>query len=99
MPKKFDQELKKVKGDVVKMGEEAEAMIRDAMKSLVDRQESLIQDVLEREEGVDRFQVAIDDHVVRLIVTYAPVAQDLRLLLMIARINSELERIGDQAVE
>ena len=99
MPKKFDQELGQLKGDVSRMGGEAERMIGDAMKSLVERQESIIQDVLKREEGVDRFQIGIDNQVVRLIVTYAPVAQDLRLLLMIARINTELERIGDQAVE
>jgi phosphate transport system protein len=99
MPKRLAQELQQLKQDVVRMGDEAEAMIRDAMKALVDRQESLIQEVLRREETVDRFQIAIDDAVVRLIVTYAPVAQTLRLLLMIARINSELERIGDQAVD
>ena len=99
MPRKFDQELDQLKADVVRMGGTAEAMIRDAMKALVDREESLIAEVLRREDEMDHFQVAIDDHVVRLIVTHAPVAQDLRLLLMIARINSELERVGDQAVE
>lgn len=98
MPKKFDHELQELKGDLLRMGSEAEAMIRDAMKALVDREESLIQEVMRREEGLDRAQVSIDDHVVRLIVTHAPVAQDLRLLLMAARITSELERIGDQAV-
>jgi phosphate transport system protein len=98
MPKKFDQELDALKADVVRMGEDAAAMIRAAMKALVDRDEAPIAEVLRREEDLDRAQVGIDDHVVRLIVTHAPVAYDLRLLLMIARMNSELERIGDQAV-
>lgn len=99
MPKKFDQELAGLRRDVARMGEIAEGMIRNSMKALVDREEKLVQEVLKAEDEVDKFQVAIDDHVVRLIVTHAPVAQDLRLLLMVARINSELERMADQAVE
>ena len=99
MPKKFNQELAALRKDVLLMGETAEAMIHDSMRALVDRQEELIQGVERREDELDKMQVAIDDHVVRLIVTYAPVAQDLRFLLMVARINTELERVGDQAIE
>src|SRR6266540_2412259 len=99
MPKVFDQELGALKQAVLTMGETAEQMIRDSMKALVDRDEKLIAEVQQKEEVTDRLQVAIDDHVVRLIVTHAPVAQDLRFLLMVARINTELERVGDQAVE
>jgi len=99
MPKKFDQELASLKRTVLEMGETGRTMIRDALSALVEREEKLIQEVLRREEEMDRLQVAIDDQVVRLIVTHAPVAQDLRSLLMVTRINTELERIGDQAVE
>ena len=99
MPKKFDQALAELRRDVARMGEIAESMVRDSMKALVDREEKLVQQVLKSEDEVDKFQVAIDVHVVRLIVTHAPVAQDLRLLLMVARINTELERMADQAVE
>src|SRR6266508_4286204 len=99
MPKVFDKELGALKQAVLTMGETAEQMIRVSMKALVDRDEKLIAEVQQKEEVTDRLQVAMDDHVVRLIVTHAPVAQDLRLLLMVARINTELERIGDQAVE
>jgi len=98
MPKKFDQELAVLRKQVLKMGDTAEAMVRSAMQALVDRDEKPIQEVLRWEEEMDSLQVAIDDQVVRLIVTHAPVAQDLRFLLMVARINSELERVGDQAV-
>jgi phosphate transport system protein len=97
MPKKFDQELQSLKEDLLQMGEKAEGMIQDAMKALVERDESLIEGVLQREDELDRFQVTIDDHVVRMIVTHGPVARDLRILMMATRINSELERIGDQA--
>src|SRR5262245_43652520 len=99
MPKVFDQELGSVKQDVLRMGSTVEQMIRDSMRALVDRDENLISEGQQKEEETDRLQVGIDDQVVRLIVTYAPVAQDLRSLLMVARINTELERVGDQAVE
>ena len=51
-----------------------------------------------RRAELDRFQVEIDGEAVRLITIYSPIAKDLRFLLMVARINSELERIGDQAL-
>ena len=52
-----------------------------------------------RRTELDRFQVEIDREAIRLITVYSPVAKDLRFLLMMARITSELERIGDQAVD
>ena len=54
--------------------------------------------MLDGEETLDRFQLDIDGEAVRLITIYSPIAKDLRFLLMVARINTELERIGDQAV-
>ena len=54
--------------------------------------------MLAGEARLDRFQVEIDGEAVRLITVYTPTAKDLRFLLMVVRINTELERIGDQAV-
>jgi len=98
MPKRFDDDLNKLKRDVLAMGAVAEGMIRKAMAALVDRDPALIKDVLADEDRLDEFQRAIDNETVRLIGVYTPVAGDLRILLMITRINAELERIGDQAV-
>ncbi len=98
MPKRFDDDLNKLKRDVLAMGAVAEGMIRKAMAALVDRNAALIKDVLADEDRLDEFQRAIDNETVRLIGVYTPVAGDLRILLMITRINAELERIGDQAV-
>ncbi len=97
MPKQFDTELAQLKTKIRKMGELAQEMFQTAMKGLVERDEGRIARVLELEEQVDRFQVEIDDDVVRLMATYGPVALDLRFVLMVTRINTELERIGDQS--
>lgn len=96
MSKQFDAALNAIKEKVVNMGELAQEMIRTTMKSLVERDPALIPRVEELEDQVDRFQVEIDEDVIQLMAKFEPVASDLRFALMVARINTELERIGDQ---
>ncbi|MBI4605890.1 MAG: phosphate signaling complex protein PhoU [Planctomycetes bacterium] len=96
--RRFDQQLLALKQRVAAMGETAQAMVRDAMRALLERDEGLIRAVLAGEDKLDRFQVEIDDEAIRLMAIQSPVASDLRLLLMVARINTELERVGDLCV-
>jgi phosphate transport system protein len=96
--KKFEQELAGVKQRVMEMGALAERMVAWASDALIKRDRAIIAEVLAAEERVDRFQVEIDGEAIRLITVYTPTAKDLRFLLMVTRINTELERIGDQAV-
>jgi phosphate transport system protein len=95
----FQRGLNRLKQRVLEMGALAESMAADASRALVTGDAALVQQVRAREPMVDQFQVEIDREAVRLITIYAPVARDLRFLLMIVRINSELERIGDQAFD
>lgn len=97
MPKRFDAELDRLNDMVVDMGKLAEEMLRTVMRALVERDEALLDQVPEMEERVDRYQIEVDDRVIRLMTIYGPVAMDLRFVLMVARINTEIERIGDQA--
>ena len=97
--KQFQQELAQLKQQVLDMGSLAESMVAGASRALIKGERTAIQQVRTSEPTLDRFQVEIDREAIRLITIYAPVAKDLRFLLMIARINSELERIGDQAVD
>lgn len=97
--KQFQQELTALKQRVVDMGNLAASMVAGASDALIKAERSRIQEVLANEPTLDRFQVEVDREAIRLMTIYAPVAKDLRFLLMIARINSELERIGDQAVD
>ena len=96
--KKFEQELTDLKRRVVDMGEVCQSMIAQAVKSLVERDAAYIKQVFASEEKLDQFQISIDNEAIRLITVYTPVASDLRFLLMVARINTEIERMGDQAV-
>ena len=96
--KRFDQELAALKRRVVEMGDLAESMIDMSMKALTAREDESFQAVLAQEERLDQMQVAIDNEAVRLLTVYSPVAGDLRFILMVSRINTELERMGDHAV-
>src|SRR5882672_7811561 len=96
--KKFEQELENLKRRVVEMGHTTEKMVALSTSALVDRDQTAIERVLAHEATLDRFQLEIDGEAVRLITIYTPIAKDLRFLLMVTRINAELERIGDQAV-
>jgi phosphate transport system protein len=98
VPKRFDEELAKLNQKVLDMGALAEGMIRKTLAALIDRDPALVREVLEDEKRMDAFQVGIDNETVKLIGVYTPVAGNLRVLLMVTRINAELERIGDQAV-
>jgi phosphate transport system protein len=97
--KHFQEELAQLKQQVLAMGSLAESMVADASRALIAGDRTAIQRVRASEPKLDRFQVDIDREAIRLITIHSPVAKDLRFLLMIARINSELERIGDQAMD
>jgi phosphate transport system protein len=80
------------------MGSLAEAMINFAIKALVGRQAEIVQRVYQMEEDVNRLQMEIDDRCLKMIATHQPTATDLRFITGAMKINSDLERIGDQAV-
>jgi phosphate transport system protein len=96
--KKFEQELQRLKQRVVQMGHTAEQMVAWASDALLKRDRAIVAQVQEAEHRVDQLQIEIDGEAVRLITIYTPTAKDLRFLLMVVRIITELERIGDQAV-
>jgi phosphate transport system protein len=97
--KKFELELSTLKDQLVEMGKLAASMADSACAALLTADAAAIARVRKDEPALDRFQMDIDREAIRLITVYAPVARDLRCLLMIARINSELERIGDEAID
>ena len=98
MSRKFMEQLAALKSQVVGMGEITQEMVGQAMRALVERDQTWIDRVIQNEAKVDRLQVEIDDEAVRLMAIQSPVASDLRFILMVVRINTELERVGDLCV-
>lgn len=80
------------------MGSLAQSMIRTAIKGLVVRDESLLEEVFRNEDEVNHLHMEIDDRAMKLLALHQPMAVDLRFIAASIKINSELERIADQAV-
>jgi phosphate transport system protein len=98
MERHFEADLQTVRERLLAMGSVAETMIRLSVQALVERNESLVQTVLAHEEEMDLLCIEIDDRCFTLLALQQPMASDLRFLVASIKINSDLERIADQAV-
>ena len=94
----FDRELGDLKAKLLHMGEVAEAMIDKSVTALVGRDERASAQVPELESELNRLQIEVDEEALLLLATRQPVARDLRFLASVMKINNDLERIGDLAV-
>lgn len=98
MQRHFDEQIQDLLQKLVRMGRLAESMIQMALRTLIERREDIVGEVLRKEEEVNELQMEIDDRAVKLTALQQPVGEDVRFLFMASRIATELERIGDQAV-
>ena len=98
MERHFERDLNELKERVLWMGSLAERAVHQAVHAVLDGDASLAQKVLEEEPAINELQVEIDDRVVQLLALQQLMAADLRFVLAVSRINNDLERIGDQAV-
>jgi len=98
MTKHFEEELKELKDKLLYMGGLVESMIQYSIKTLVERKEEYAKEVVKQENEVNKLQVEIDEMCLKLIALQQPTAGDLRFITSAMKINSDLERIGDQAI-
>jgi len=94
----FDEELKLLKEKLLEMAARAEEQIALSIRGLKDRDEKLACQVLEREEAINVLDVEVDEMAMRLLALRQPMATDLRFITSAMKIGSDLERIGDLAV-
>jgi phosphate transport system protein len=94
----FDEELRSLKERVLRIGSMVEAAIRNSVKSLVERNSDLARKVIENDHEVNAFDVEIDEECIRLIALRQPKAKDLRFITTAMKITTDLERMGDLAV-
>lgn len=95
----FEDELKNLKIKILKMGSLVEEAIGKAIRSLVDRDSDLAQKVIGNDARINNFDVEIDEECIRLIALRQPTAGDLRFITTAMKITTDLERIGDYAVD
>ena len=98
MERHFDEELKDLRQKLLQMADTAQEMIGLAVRALVERRKELTDKVFGLEENVNHMEIEIEEEVQRLLALRQPIAGDLRLLTAILKINNDLERVADQAV-
>lgn len=95
---RFHEEFDAFKARLLEMGGLAEERVRAVIHALVDRDAEVVDTILAGDEPLNQLQVEIDDRGFRLLALYQPVATDLRAIMAALKINTDLERVGDLAV-
>lgn len=99
MERHFDESLKELKDDILKMGAYTEEAIYKSMKALQDRDKDMAKNVITGDGKIDELELAIDEKCIDLIARHQPMAKDLRFITTGMKLNAELERIADIAVD
>jgi phosphate transport system protein len=94
----FDEELSALKEKVLELGGMVETAIRDSVRSLIERNIDLAKEVIKRDHLINVLEVRIDEECIRLIALRQPMARDLRFITTAMKITTDLERMGDLAV-
>jgi len=94
----FREELEELQNRLLEMGGLVETAIHNSVSALVDRDEEKAKEVLWAEALINQKEIEIDDLATRLLALFQPMARDLRFLTAVIKMNSDLERMGDLAV-
>ncbi|NLK07859.1 MAG: phosphate signaling complex protein PhoU [Firmicutes bacterium] len=93
----YKKQLESIQGELLKMGSLVEKQIHEAVRSLSNQDFASAHSVLENDDIVDQMQIDIEERCMSLIALQQPVARDLRTIMAILKITTDLERIGDHA--
>jgi phosphate transport system protein len=98
MPAHLIRELDGLKRRLLSLGARVEAAIAKAVMAMVRRDARLAEEVVAADEEIDRMEVEVEEECLKLLALYQPVAGDLRFIVAALKINNDLERMGDLAV-
>ena len=94
----FQEELEALQGRLLEMGGLAEERVRAAVHGLVSRDVALVDQVLYSDEPINTLHIEVDERCFKLLALHQPMAADLRAIVAAVKINTDLERVGDLAV-
>ena len=92
------KEIERLKKELLALGAIVEELLRKSVRALQTRDATLAREVMDADERVDNREVELEEDGLKIIALHQPVAIDLRFIVSVLRINSDLERIGDLAV-
>lgn len=99
MQRHLDEELKELHKEILKMGVMAQEAIFKSVEALKNRDKAMAQEVIGSDNKIDELELSIDEKCIDLVARYQPMAGDLRFITTGMKINAELERIADLAVD
>jgi len=94
----FEAELRTLKDRLLAMGGRCEQMISTATRAFDDRDEALAMEVMNADRRMNEDELAVDELAVRILALRQPVGRDLRFAVAAVKVSTDLERIGDEAV-
>jgi len=94
----FQSDLDSLKERILAMGGLAEERVRESVRGLMDRDQAALDGVLSGDEPINDLHMEIDDRCFKLLALHQPMAADLRVIVAAVKINTDLERVGDLAV-
>jgi len=98
MAKHFDRELEKLKKKILSLSALVEERVYLAIKAIESRDPDLAEKIIRSDHEIDETEVEVEEECLKILALYQPVAVDLRLIVTVIKINNDLERIGDEAV-
>jgi phosphate transport system protein len=98
MPVHLQREIENLKKDILTLGAMAEMSVREATLAIENRDEALARSVIAKDIKLDQMEVEIEEACLKILALHQPVAIDLRFIIAVLKINNDLERVGDLAV-
>lgn len=98
MPVRLQKELEKLKKRILSLGAMVEERVRMVIKALETRDADVAKNIIDTDREIDEAEVEVEEECLKILALHQPVAVDLRFITAVIKINNDLERIGDEAV-
>lgn len=98
MARILEREMEKLKKEIFELCAMVEENFKQAIRSVIDRDKPLAQKVIQDDDAIDSMEIEVEEECLKILALHQPVASDLRFIIAALKINNDLERIGDLAV-
>lgn len=98
MSKHFDRDILRLRDSVLELGQEVASMIEKSIPMIQNYDLVLVNEIYETEKRINEREVEIEAECLKILALHQPVAEDLRFLIVVLKVNNDLERMGDQVV-
>ena len=97
MPSHLERQIDRLKSEVIRLSTLAEESVQKSLRAMENRDTALAEQVIAEDSVIDELEMDLEEECLKLLALYQPVATDLRYIISVLKINSDLENIGDQA--